>query len=187
MKLSILIPTVPRRLHSFFPSMVENLQGQIGDQDIEILGFYDNKRRSVGAKRNSLLQIANGEYVTFIDDDDEVTPDYVSEIMNGIADSGPDVVVYDVICTINNGRQQYCRYGVEYEYHEEGDDWYGKPAHTHVWRREIAKQGIFPETNFSEDMNWVKQVWPLVRQQLRISKVLYHYNFNDAISETRNG
>jgi hypothetical protein len=96
-----------------------------------------------------------------------------------------DCLVYDVICTINRSQVQYCRYGIEYEYHTVGDDWYGKPAHTHVWHRNIALQGRFPEQNFSEDTAWVSQVWPLVRHQIRLDKVLYHYNFNSSTSETR--
>lgn len=179
---------MPRRLTTFFPEIIKNLEGQVGDrEDVEIIGLYDNKRMSVGEKRNALLSIARGEYITFVDDDDEIAPTYIEDIMNSL-NSNPDTdcLVYDVICTINNSQKQYCRYGIEYEYVTKGDDWYGKPAHTHVWKREIALQGHFPERNFSEDVDWVKQVWPLVNRQIRINKVLYYYNFNSSTSETRN-
>lgn len=186
MKLSILVPTVPRRLRTFFPSIIEELENQIGDLPIEILGLYDNKRMTVGEKRNSLLKIARGEYVTFIDDDDRIDNDYIKDILK-ILNENPeaDCVVYDILYINKIGKKQHCRYGIEYDYTLEGKDWYGKPAHTHVWKREIAIKGKFPEENFGEDLSWVSQVWPLIKNQVRIDKVLYYYYFNLDVSETR--
>lgn len=188
MKLSVLVPTVPRRLRTFFPSIIEQLESQVGDHPVEIVGLYDNKRMTVGEKRNSLLKIARGEYITFVDDDDRIDEDYIKDILKALEENPEaDCVVYDVICTVNESTKQYCRYGIEYDYHTEGMDWYGKPAHTHVWKRSIALQGSFPEANFSEDTNWVGQVWPLIKNQVRINKVLYYYDFNISTTETRNG
>ena len=44
-KLSILIATIPSRLHTLFPKLLESLNTQtMGYNDIEILGLYDNKK-----------------------------------------------------------------------------------------------------------------------------------------------
>ena len=45
--------------------------------------FFDNKKRTIGKKRDEMLKLAQGKYVTFVDDDDRISDDYVDEIMNG--------------------------------------------------------------------------------------------------------
>lgn len=68
--LSILIPTLPKRLNQL-RSLVSDLERQLLVADIfhkvEIL--YDNSPPpvSTGVKRNSLLRRASGDYVWFID------------------------------------------------------------------------------------------------------------------------
>ena len=83
MKLSILICTVPSRVGNFLPAAVTELQRQIdssGQGQVELIYLGDNKQRTVGRKRNDLLQLAQGEYVAFVDDDDRVAPNYISRI-----------------------------------------------------------------------------------------------------------
>jgi glycosyltransferase involved in cell wall biosynthesis len=45
--------------------------------DIELIAFFDNKKRTIGKKRDEMLDLAKGEYLVFIDDDDRIAPDYV--------------------------------------------------------------------------------------------------------------
>lgn len=211
MLLSILVPTVPRRLRTCFPDLIEKLSAQadqFGNQ-VEVLGFYDNKRRTVGSKRNELLRAAHGRFLVFIDDDDDVTDDFV-QLLFGAASAHPDahVIVYDCITTINNDPNQttYSTYSVKNpkpfhqwrEHWEYGDivgeiQWRGQPAHTMCWRSEIAKKYLFSNINFGEDMDWIERVYrneDIVhkagrRKEVRINKVLYFYKFNSQISETR--
>ena len=82
--LSILISAIPSRWE-MARKLFEGLT-RVADQRVEVLLLFDNKRRSVGEKRQALLDIARGEYVTFIDDDDLVAPGYVSEILSVITE-----------------------------------------------------------------------------------------------------
>ena len=52
--LSILIPSIPSRFE-MVRALVEKLELQIGDLPVEILVFLDNKRRSIGMKRDALV------------------------------------------------------------------------------------------------------------------------------------
>ncbi len=83
---SILICGIPERYHSVQPLLYSLLEAQAISRrpDVELLYFMDNKRRTVGAKRNALLSMAIGEYISFIDDDDEVAPNYVDKIIGTI-------------------------------------------------------------------------------------------------------
>jgi len=186
-KLSILIPTVPSRLESFFPKIIRTFEKQVGDRkDVEILGFYDNKKRSVGSKRQTLLDMANGEYLVFIDDDDDISEKYIDIVMETLYNNPEtDCVVYDCICTVNNANPLHCKYGIEYEYHQDGSNWWGKPAHTMIYRSKIAKSHRFDNKNFGEDVDWVKRACKDIKIQTRIDEILYYYKFNESTTETR--
>lgn len=202
-KLSILVSTIPRRLNSFFPALMTKLLFQIGNRsDIELIGFFDNKKRSVGHKRNELLRLAQGEYMVFIDDDDDIANDFVSTIMGTLqANPSADCVVYDCITTIDGNihAQTYSKYSIAYEYHQIESvgpnplnpaatikfQWRGKPAHTMVYKSELAKRHVYINQNYGEDVDWVKRACMDIRNEIRIDKVLYFYNFNSAVSETR--
>lgn len=186
-KLSILIPTVPNRVGNKFLQLIQSLHAQIGDRkNVEILGLYDNKRRTLGEKRDTMLQMAIGDYVVFIDDDDRVADSYVEDILTALSENPhADCVVFDSICTINGGRPILCKYGIEYNYTPKHKDvWTGKPAHTMVYCATIAKRHKYSSITFQEDVDWVKRACKDIKQQVRIDKVLYYYDNNRATSET---
>ena len=92
MKWSILIPTLGYRQGKFL-SLVDHLLPQMVD-GVEIVAAH-NHGAPVGVLRQNLLMAAEGEYVSFIDDDDMVSGDYVSSIMAAL-ESSPDVVGFTV-------------------------------------------------------------------------------------------
>jgi len=86
---SILICGIPERYHLVQPLLHSLLEKQSVARmpDVELLFLMDNKRRPVGAKRNDMLAMAVGEYVSFIDDDDLVSDDYVQKIYRQIVEA----------------------------------------------------------------------------------------------------
>ena len=84
-KLSILIPSTPNRVANkmlkLFTSLEEQVAKLSNPDDVELLVFLDNKRRSIGYKRESLLYIARGDFVAFMDDDDVVHDFYIEELL----------------------------------------------------------------------------------------------------------
>lgn len=69
-KLSILIPTVPRR-KAHLERLLATLEPQLTDE-VELLVLMDNKKSLIGSKRQKMIDISQGEYIVFIDDDDEI-------------------------------------------------------------------------------------------------------------------
>ena len=190
MKLSILIPSVPSRRKFYLDRLLDELDKQIENRnDIEVLVFYENKKRSLGEKRTDLLNLAKGEFTVFIDDDDRITEDYISSIMEAIENNpNVDCIVYDTICTINGGVPIHCKYGIELAYNHNATGngyWTGKPAHTMVYSSRISKKHNFINSNYGEDVDWVLRACKEIETQHRIDKVLYYYDFNNTISETR--
>jgi len=210
---SILIASVPSRKHQL--SKLEDwIEMQILDRPIELLTLYDNKRMSVGRKRNLLLDMAQGRYLSFIDDDDTVADNYVEKIYETICDAyrlynedgterataivGIDVFCFKQLCThVQDGYKERCSYSLKYAY-EQGRDydlgtgdplqsgwWRGLPSHTMVLRSELAKLCRFPEKNFGEDIDFCKQFAKIAKTEVQISETLYFYNMDLKRSETR--
>ena len=188
--LTILVPTVPSRINYFYPRIMKQLLDQTKKyNNIELVSFFDNKKRTIGKKRDEMLKLAQGKYVTFVDDDDRLSNDYVDEIMNAITNNDVDCIVYNVICCVNNGKNKLCKYGIEFEYGDinGGLEWRGKPAHTMIWKRSIAIKHNYSNRQNGEDMDWVKRAYLDIKTQHRIDKTLYYYDANYATtSETAN-
>lgn len=185
---SILVATVPSRLRVVLPTLIEKLRTISGDRPVEILWFGDNKWRCVGAKRNALLSLARGDYVSFFDDDDWPADDYVTRIHDAIVtyNREPDVICFEHICTIDGGDPILCSYSVDLEYSWTGPRWTGKPAHTCCWRRALIQDVRFPEANIGEDMDWVRTATARVENEVQLrGEPLYHYNCRADRSETR--
>ena len=179
-KLSILVPTVPNRIDNYYLRIMTDLIQQVAPYpDIELISFFDNKKRTIGKKRDDMLNLAKGEYLVFIDDDDRLSPDYVKDIMGTLsANPDTDCVVFDSITKVNSGPDILCKYGIEFEYGYilDGKEWRGKPAHTMVYKSSIAKRHPFTDMGNGEDVDWVKRACLDIRNQTRINKVLYYYD-----------
>jgi hypothetical protein len=80
---SVLIPTIAGREASLrnLVSSVREKVGRIAPEiRLDICIDFDNRETSIGAKRQRLLQGARGKYVSFIDDDDDITDAYVEDL-----------------------------------------------------------------------------------------------------------
>ncbi|HRB54711.1 MAG TPA: glycosyltransferase family A protein, partial [Bacteroidia bacterium] len=51
--------------------------------EVEILTDIDNGQKTIGQKRNELVEKSKGKYVAFIDDDDMVSPFYLKTVLPG--------------------------------------------------------------------------------------------------------
>lgn len=175
MILSILIPTVPSRkakvakLLSTLEALSELHEG------VEILCLYDNKKMTVGEKRNALLKIARGRYFAFIDDDDDVNYSYFSKITEAISEHPSDLITFNVGYYSDLEPHYICDYA----------DGTRLPAHVHVWNREKFGGKLFPERNAGEDVRWIKNIMSKVDSVYHIPQTLYSYVFNSKLTETQ--
>lgn len=206
---SILICGIPERYHAVQPLLYDLLetQGVNRMSEVELLYLMDNRRRTVGAKRNALLEAARGEYISFVDDDDKVAPDYVKRIYKGIAHTRREPEPADVICfpqratIMPQGIVHECSYSLAHwkdrpeaerrklekiEGRTDALAWSGPPAHTMVWRQGIAGAVKFPEKQFGEDVEWVDRCCALAVREVQLGgEPLYFYQFDQEKSATR--
>lgn len=182
--------SIQSRINNTYYTLINKLQSQVeGRRDVEILSLYDNMIMEVGDKRNALLNMARGKYLSFVDDDDMVSDDYVKSVVFVIDKEKPDCIVFDSLCTnFKPGIDVLCKYGIEFEYWMSDDQksWRGKPAHTMVWKSEIAKKHQY-RGHRGEDMDWVLRAYHDIQRQARIKKTLYYHQKGKASTVNRKG
>lgn len=178
-KLSILICSIFERAEKL-EELLQVLEPQLNGQT-EIIISLDNKEKPVGQKRNELLELAEGEYIVFIDDDDMVPDYYISKIFEALAHK-PDAVGITVKMTTNgkNPEMGYCSMKNEnwLTHDHNGIKSYLRPIH-HLCpvKRKLAIEAGFPRTNFSEDEKYSKSLQPLLNSEKFIEATMYYYLF----------
>ena len=174
--LSILIPSVPERM-DYLSRMIGHLSEQTQGMPVEILVLLDNKKSTIGTKRNVLIEQAKGDYIVFVDDDDRIEPHYVSTLCSQI-ESAPhvDCIVFDVAVYFNGRFNKLCKYGNEYSHGEDHFFYYRKPNHIMCYAKRIAAKHKFNDISFGEDDEWGARVSKDITNQTRIPSVLYHYD-----------
>ena len=187
MKFSILILNVPSRFEQA-ARLYNKLLAQVGALPVEILMLTDNKKRTIGDKRNDLVVASRGEYLAFIDDDDDVGEDYVGDILKAI-EFNPDVIVFNEQATLNGENPFVVRPGIEYvnepckKVNGKWIDIRRRPWHWCVWKSSIAKTERVPDSSWGEDVLWVERLFPKVKVQHRIDKILRFYRYDKTKSE----
>lgn len=177
MKLSILIATIPCRASQF-----ERLYKSILDQAFLVFDcvpfqvlYDDSLDYNIGTKRNKLLKTATGDYIVFVDDDDEISPDYISKILQA-TQSSPDCIGINGTISFNGQHERQWFISKEYDYwHEKNGIYYRTPNHISPVRREIALQAMFPEISFGEDAEYSKRILPLLKTEVVINEPIYKY------------
>jgi len=190
MKLSILTPGIPSRVNEFLMPLLAKLQQQVDalptPGDVELLTFIDNKRRTIGMKRQSLLEIAQGDYIAFIDDDDDVSDDYIQDLWQATTQD-VDVITFKQDVYLNGSGP----YPLTFKLGHKGNDnpsmsgFTRPPWHVCAWRREIAQQKRFGDMMYGEDWYWVKQVNKLAKTSHHIDRTLCTYRYSDAITQAK--
>lgn len=183
MILSILTPAIISRLYTF-KLLAEEIEKQIGNLPVEHLVFIDNKRRSVGLKRDALLRAARGKYVAYVDDDDWIRPDYVRSIVEA-AESNPDVITFNQLATINNlsGIVEF-KLGNPNDPVNPGGTTKRNAWHVCAWRRTLAMCSHFPDLSYFEDWQFASKLCALPGlTEVHIDRVLHEYRYNSKTSQ----
>jgi len=181
MQLSILIPTLPNR-----KAMLEELLNSLWSQAkkhrlencFEIL-TDDDSLMNIGEKRNKMLQSASGKFVVFIDDDDEVSDDYLHLIINAInlKPNADCVGMRGYITFDGQNKKQWSISRHHRTWHELDNIYFRTPNHISPVRTEIAKKCGFPPIADGEDYAYSMAIFPYLETEIFIDRELYHYKY----------
>jgi hypothetical protein len=179
-KLSILICTLDERSAVFnriYNKLYEQIRKHGLEKQVEILFFKDNRRYTVGKKRNELVNRSSGEYICFVDDDDDVHSDYVKLIYDKLQDN-PDCVNLQGIITTDGKNPRLFIHSIKYKsWYEKDGIYYRPPNHLNPIKRDIALKFKFPEINYGEDAKWSMAIANsgLLKTEAHISVPYYFY------------
>ena len=183
MQLSLLIPTLECRGEQL-SRLVEGLERQghkAGrSSEVEILTLRDAGELSIGSKRNMLLDRAKGEFVVFVDDDDEVSQHYI-ELVCGALERQPEVDCLGIrgVITFRGSHPHNFVHSVRYsDIFSRDHTYYRPPNHLNPIRRAIALRYRFPNVSYSEDFYWALRMRDdrALQQEEFVDPVLYYYH-----------
>ena len=183
--LSILIPSIPSRFGRAM-ALYNKILDKVGDRNIEVLMFTDNKKRTIGEKRNALKNSANGKYFLFVDDDDDI--DNIDLVYEAAQNNDVDVITYKSKCKNIDGSHFIVTFGlgneVEHKCNEKGMyvDIKRPPWHNAAWANRY-KQFDFAPVNYGEDWEFVKQCIAIAQTEYFIDEIVHYYNYDPNVTE----
>lgn|SRR5690242_9734837 len=181
--LSILIPVTPDR-----QKMADKLEFEFWRQmkdllpHIEIIQELDNKKMTIGEKRNIMYQKANGIYSVQWDSDDWISDDGIKKIFNSIMKCDYDCCTYEEYVNID-GKEYKSNHSLQYEnWDGDGNKIFSDGFHFHrtpffksVIKTEIAKSVPVPYERFGEDHHWAQALKSNLKSEVHIPEQIYHY------------
>ena len=186
---TVMILSIPTRIERYLMPLYTRMLEQAEDHtDIEILCLIDNKSMTIGEKRQALLDSARGKWVGFMDDDDGISDDYIKNLHEAMTQHPADVITFDQHCSVN-GKE----FSVNFRMGNPHDPYIPgagtlhlkrPPYHMCFWRSEIAKSAKFKPSSYGEDLAWCMEMYPKIRSETHIDKVLHYYNYDDRTSES---
>ena len=196
---SVLILSIPERsqkLKRIFMKLDAQVSQLNDPKSVELVCLLDNRVRSISDKRNALLSYAKGQFIAFLDDDDDISEDYITEITNTIkSDPDVDVVTFNQKCSIN-GKRLAVTFGLNNPHEglilEKSGNFKSikrPPYHICGWNRKIAQsekfKPVFDSNGQScEDIDWCIRLYPKSQKSRHINKVLHFYHYSSEESRS---
>jgi len=153
---------------------------------IEIL--VNGESYSVGTKRNKIIEKARGKYISFIDDDDDVSDQYIHKIVMKLDKQIYDAIGFYGLYYVN--RQPILIFNHANKNKESikiNDIQYRTLNHLNPVLTEYSKQIKFPEINYAEDSDYSDRLYQsnLIKNEFVFEEVMYHYLWSPTETRTQ--
>ena len=142
--------------------------------EVEILTDIDSGDKTIGRKRQDLLEKSIGSYLVYIDDDDTISKTYIKRILMAL-EASPDVIGLKGGWIKENGLNQIW-WGLNYDWRNCGDHYEIGTNHITPVKREIALKAGFPDISIGEDQVYGRRVRKLAKTEIVIDEMIYFYN-----------
>lgn len=176
MKLSIIIPiyrtqaTLQRCIESILrqsftdyevilvddgsPDLCPQLCDEYANQDCRIKVIHKHNG-GLSDARNAGIDIAQGEYVTFVDSDDAIVPDSLQLLMEELAPSNIDILEYPVLERVGHPTREHLLTFEPKVYSDALEYWLDTKAYTHTYAwNKIYKRNLFHAVKFPKGKNF---------------------------------
>jgi hypothetical protein len=155
-------------------SIKEKHQRICPDLKLEFCVARDNREKSVGKKRQELLQGATGKYMSFIDDDDDVTDAYFEDALACICEGFQ-------VCRLRGQMAQYTfTHSIENTLTSplvKDNVFVRPPNHLNIMLTDFAKLIPFRDAKRGEDLDWTIRVanTGFLKHEYRSDESRIHY------------
>ena len=140
--------------------------------------------KGVGKKREACVRIAQGDYITFVDDDDDINEQYIELILSAMQ-YDPDLILFHSLAKLNTDHT-IVKFHPSYEMEQvkSNDITKRKPFHIHAWKREKVKDIEWPDKNYGEDWAFAEEALKRIdhNKVFEIDKILHYYNYSDDVT-----
>lgn len=179
MKWCIMIPTVVTRPEKF-QRLVDSLAPQIEKYkgDIEVMVLWNNYEHELSELRQMMIEHATADYINFIDDDDDVSPDYCDKIYPLL--DGVDYIGFRVAFYQNNQKQKQVVHSLTSEgWFDNGEGYFRRGTLINPTKRELMLKAGFKESDYRkgvpEDTTYATNVDPYLKTEHFIEEEVHIY------------
>ena len=145
--------------------------------------------------RNAGLEIAKGDYITFVDADDFISAQTYAPLMGKLSERPDiDILEYPIYVFYNSKRQYRMDFKKEKEYHDMEEYWYEGQAYQHtyacnkIFRSTLFKEVRFPKGIIFEDVNTLPRLLERAKVVATTQQGMYYYCANPSgITATADG
>lgn len=177
---SILVPTLGER-RPLFERLMSGLlpQAERHGPSVRVVGWHNNGSPSLPKIRQAMVLGTRTDYISFVDDDDLVSPYYVAAVMDALA-GRPDYVGFQVQCYSDGAPTAVSYHSLEFRRWRNLSGRYERDiSHINPIRTVLARKGDFSRTRSggAEDRGWADQIRraQVLKTQVVIPRILYHY------------
>lgn len=146
------IPHRDRTMHELLAELDTQMQPGVG-----VITFRDNLQTQYGAKIAAMIAYSDADYVSCIDDDDLVAPDFIRRVQAALEEK-PDYVGFRVRFTADGDLQKTVEHSLRHRVWETREDMIVRDiAQFNPIRRELALLGTW-EGGYAAEARWANEV-----------------------------
>lgn len=180
---TILVPTLGER-RPLFERLMAGLLPQLDPYAgrARVVSWFNNGKPSLPEIRHQMLQATHTDYLSFVDDDDLVSPFFVYEVMAAL-ETGPDYVGFQVQCYSDGVPTGIAYHSLEFKKWRNYKSHYERDiSHINPMRSALARAADFrrARAGAAEDRAWVDQLrhGRYLKSQVVIDRIMYHYLYS---------
>ena len=152
----------------------------IKDSRIKVI---HKKNGGLSDARNAGMEIASGEYISFIDSDDYIALDFFETLLSVMEKENSDIAECNVVKFYEDGRFEKYSDDLAVTTFDTESALSGliaeNPFHQHVWNKlyktQLVKDIPYAAGKLNEDEFWTYQVFGIAQKVSRINKTMYYY------------